>query len=138
MPWRRMSKIFTSVQQGRDTISINGNEINVGKPFVLVSDYYDSITDKDMLNLYLQQLNNPNSQPLIRLVYVTPPSATIPEYIFNLNNALTRHKGDSGNIDRDLGTKVTAFRLLQFALAKNSEFRKAFVEWVNNSPQANK
>lgn len=139
MPWRRMSKIFTSIQQGRDTISINGNEINIGKPFVLVSDYYsDSITDKDMLNLYLQQLNNPNSQPLIRLVYVTPPSATIPEYIFNLNNALTRHKGDTNNIDRDLGTKVTAFRLLQFALAKNSEFRKAFVEWVNNSPQANK
>lgn len=139
IPWRRMSKIFASVQQGRDTISINGNEINVGKPFVLVSDYYsDAITDQDMLNLYLQQLNNPNSQPLIRLVYVTPPSATIPEYIFNLNNALTRHKGDSDNIDRDLGTKVTAFRLLQFALAKNSEFRKAFIEWANNNPQANK
>jgi len=41
-----MSKIFASVQQGRDVISINGNNINVGKPFVLVSDYYsDSISD---------------------------------------------------------------------------------------------
>jgi len=70
-----------------------------------------------MLNLYLQQLNNPNAQPLIRLVYITPPSATIPEYIFNLNNALTRYKRDADNIDKDLGTKVTAFRLLQFALA---------------------
>ena len=139
MPWRKMSKIFTSVQQGTDVVSINGNDINVGKPFVLVSDYYsNSLEDSDMLNLYLQQLNNPNSTPLIRLVYVTPPSATIPEYVFNLNNALTRHKGDADNIDRDLGTKVTAFRLLQFALAKNSEFRTAFTDWVNNSSQANK
>jgi hypothetical protein len=54
MPWRRMSKIFTSVQQGRDVISINGREINVGKPFVLVSDYYsDSTSDADLLKLYL-------------------------------------------------------------------------------------
>lgn len=139
MSWRRMSKIFTSVQQGKDIISINGREINVGKPFVLVSDYYsDSVDDQKLLELYLKQLDDPNSLPLIRLVYVTPPSATIPEYIFNLNNALTRHKNDVDNIDRDLGTKVTAFRLLQFALDQNSEFRRAFTDWVNNSSQANK
>lgn len=139
MPWRRMSKIFTSVQQGRDVISINGREINVGKPFVLVSDYYsDSTSDADLLKLYLDQLNNPNSQPLIRLVYVTPPSATIQEYVFNLNNALTKHKGDVDNVDRDLGTKVTAFRLLQFALADNSQFRTAFTNWINSTNQSNK
>lgn len=139
MPWRRMSKIFTSVQQGRDIISINGREINVGKPFVLVSDYYsDSTSDADLLKLYLDQLNNPNSQPLIRLVYVTPPSATIQEYVFNLNNALTKHKGDADNVDRDLGTKVTAFRLLQFALADNSQFRAAFTDWINSTNQSNK
>ena len=139
MPWRRMSNIFTSVQQGRDIISINGREINVGKPFVLVSDYYsDSTSDSDLLKLYLDQLNNPNSQPLIRLVYVTPPSATIQEYVFNLNNALTKHKGDANNIDRDLGTKVTAFRLLQFALADNSQFRTAFTSWINSTNQSNK
>lgn len=139
MPWRRMSKIFTSVQQGRDVISINGREINVGKPFVLVSDYYsDSTSDSDLLKLYLDQLNNPNSQPLIRLVYVTPPSATIQEYVFNLNNALTKHKGNADNVDRDLGTKVTAFRLLQFALADNSQFRTAFTNWINSTNQSNK
>lgn len=139
MPWRKMSKIITSVQQGKDIISINGMEINVGKPFVLVSDYYsNSIDDQKLLELYLKQLNDPNSLPLIRLVYVTPPSATIPEYVFNLNNALTKHKNDVDNIDRDLGTKVSAFRLLQFALAENSEFRAAFTDWVNNSSQTNK
>lgn len=137
MPWRKISKIYTSVEQdGRKVVEINGSEIQVGKPFVLVSDYYN-VSDEELLKLYVKQCKD-KSDPLIRLVYVTPPTATMEEYIFNLNNALTKNGSNFENVDKDLGTKITAFRLLQFALADGSNFRQAFNNWINNSPQANK
>lgn len=136
MPWRTITSIFTSVEGDRNVVDINGHTVEVGKPFVLVSDYYQ-LSDKQMLQEYINQCKN-NSTPLIRLVYVTPPSATLEEYIFNLNNALTKNKNNFENVDKDLGTKVTAFRLLQFALADKSRFREAFTNWINNSPQTNK
>lgn len=137
MPWRTISKIFASVEQdGRKVVNLNGNDIQVGKPFVLVSDYYN-VSDEELLKIYIKQCKD-NSEPYVRLVYVTPPTATIEEYIFNLNNALTKNGNNFENVDKDLGTKVTAFRLLQFALSDNSNFRQAFNNWINNSPQTNK
>lgn len=139
MPWRKMTRIFSSVEtNGQKFIDINGHEIKVGDPFILVSDYYtSSVSDEQLLQAYIAQCKD-NKKPKIRLIYVVPPSSTLEEYIFNLNNALTKNKSNMENVDKDLGNKITAFRLLQFALADGSKFREAFKSWNDNSPQGNK
>ncbi len=138
MPWRKMTRIFASVEtDGRKVVDINGQEVKVGNPFVLVSDVNLNMSDQAMLETYIKQCKD-KSQPKIRLVYVTPPTATMQEYIFNLNNALTKNKSNMKNVDKDLGNKITAFRLLQFALADGSKFREAFKAWNESSPTADK
>lgn len=138
MPWRKMSRIFTSVEtDGRKIIDMNGSEVKVGNPFVLVSDVSLNMSDQVMLEEYIKQCIN-KTQPKIRLVYVTPPTATMEEYIFNLNNALTKNKSNMKNVDKDLGNKITAFRLLQFALADGSKFKEAFKQWNDSSSAADK
>jgi hypothetical protein len=68
-------------------------------------------------------LKDPSIKPTVKLVEVIPPSLDTERYLFNLYTALNTHKDKDKEIDKDLGTKNTSFRLLsQTILKENSPF----------------
>jgi hypothetical protein len=109
----------------KDPIIKNNKQITPGKPFVLISDDPNlfKANSKTLLEQYVRQLKDPSLKPTVKLVEVIPPSLDTERYLFNLYTALNIHKDKDKEIDKDLGTKNTAFRLLsQTILKENSPF----------------
>ena len=136
MPWRNISQIITCVNQEKEDIIVNGREINKGKPFVLMSDAPElSEADSEtLLNYYIKQLKDSSVKPLVKLVEVIPPSVDTERYLFNLYTALNTHKNKDKEVDKDLGTKNTSFRLLSQALLKeNSPFVSEYLQFIKDN-----
>jgi hypothetical protein len=112
MPWRNVSQIMVCVD--KDPIKKNNKQITPGKPFVLVTDdpLLQGVSSEVLLKEYVKQIKDSTAKPRIKLVEVIPPSLETERYLFNLYTALNTHKDKNKEIDKDLGTKNTAFRLL--------------------------
>ena len=120
LPWRNVSQIMVCVD--KDPIAINNKQITPGKPFVLMSDdpELNGVDSKTLLDYYVKQMKDNSVKPKVKLVEVIPPSLDTERYLFNLYTALNTHKDKNKEIDKDLGTKNTSFRLLSQALLKES------------------
>jgi len=110
-----------------DDTTADGSKIpglNVGHSFILVSNNPDYVTDKEMVDRYLQQINEPYKD--VKLFYVLPPEATIGDYLRNIHNIYTNklpagHKNRTSNKLYDIGNDFTAFRILE-AIFDNGKF----------------
>jgi len=118
MPWRNVSQIMVCVD--KDPIIKNNKQITPGKPFVLVTDdpLLQGVSSEVLLKEYVKQIKDSTAKPRIKLVEVIPPSLETERYLFNLYIALNTHKNKSKEVDKDLGTKNTAFRLLSQVILK--------------------
>ena len=78
------------------------------------------------MKAYVEQINNPNSRNLIKLIYVSSPKVTVTEYLVNLNRALSKSKdiNKEYDIDSNLGNLLTSYRLLEIFADPNSKSRK--------------
>lgn len=136
MPWRNVSQIMVCVD--KDPIIKNNKQITPGKPFVLMSDDPNlfNANSKTLLEQYVRQLKDPSLKPTVKLVEVIPPSLDTERYLFNLYTALNIHKDKDKEIDKDLGTKNTAFRLLsQTILKENSPFVTEYLQFIKDNVQ---
>ena len=134
MPWRNVSQIMVCVD--KEPITVNGKSIFPGKPFVLMSDApeLNGVDSKTLLDYYINQIKDSSVKPLVKLVEVIPPSVETERYLFNLNTALNIHKDKNKEIDKDLGTKNTSFRLLSQALLKeNSPFVTEYLQFLKDN-----
>ena len=136
MPWRNVSQIMVCVD--KDPIIKNNKQITPGKPFVLMSDDPNLFraNSKTLLEQYVRQLKDPSLKQTVKLVEVIPPSLDTERYLFNLYTALSIHKDKDKEIDKDLGTKNTAFRLLsQTILKENSPFVTEYLQFIKDNIQ---
>lgn len=134
MPWRTISQIMVCVN--KDSILINNNQVIPGKPFVLVTDdpRLQGSSSKVLLEEYVKQIKDPNSNSRIKLINVIPPSVETEHYLFNLFTALNIHKDKNKEVDKDLGTKNTAFRLLsQVILKEDSPFITGYKQFIKDN-----
>ena len=83
-----------------------------GHPFVLRSDSNQFITNEQMMRRYLQQLNDPTLEPIVKLEILVPPETTVYDYIDRMRNAL-------GN---RYGNEFTAFRILNIVQKLDPDF----------------
>lgn len=134
LPWRNISQIMVCVD--KDPIAVNNKQITPGKPFVLMSDdpELNGVDSKTLLDYYVKQMKDTSVKPKVKLVEVIPPSLDTERYLFNLYTALNTHKDKNKEIDKDLGTKNTSFRLLSQALLKeNSPFVTEYLTYIENN-----
>ena len=70
-----------------------------GHPFVLRWEgseaIYGTLTDERMMSRYIAQLQDPSLPKLVRLMYVSPPEASISEYLENIQNKENNPYGNS-------------------------------------------
>ena len=136
MPWRKISKVYAL---DTNYIDADGDiAVESGAPFILVSDQFEG-TEHDMLQQYFEQEKNPNSDKLIRRVYVSTPLSNFDTYFYNLCKLLAKGNKfienlDQEDVDKNLGNKYTPFRILQRILKDDSEFTKVFKEWADTLP----
>ena len=78
------------------------------------------------MRAYVEQINDPDSRNLIKLIYVSSPKVTVTEYLVNLNRALSKSKDidKEHDIDSNLGNLLTSYRLLEIFADSNSASRK--------------
>ena len=134
MPWRNVSQIMVCVD--KDPITKNNKQITPGKPFVLVTDdpSLNGVSSEVLLKEYAKQIKDSTSKPRIKLVEVIPPSLETERYLFNLYTALNTHKDKNKEVDKDLGTKNTAFRLLSQAILKqDSPFITEYEKFIKDN-----
>jgi hypothetical protein len=113
IPGRKISKIYTA----KESEKINGKTvIKAGHPFVLVSDYYSTFTDKQLLDAYRQEQQSGKSHK-ISLIYVTTPGVTVKEYLNNLKKVFATNE----KADPDIGNMATSFRILQVLFNETGE-----------------
>lgn len=134
MPWRNVSQIMVCVD--KNPIIKNNKQITPGKPFVLVTDdpLLQGVSSEVLLKEYVKQIKDSTSKPRIKLIEVIPPSLETERYLFNLYTALNTHKNKSKEVDKDLGTKNTAFRLLsQVILKQDSPFITEYEKFIKDN-----
>lgn len=134
MPWRNVSQIMVCVD--KDPIIKNNKRITPGKPFVLVTDdpSLQNVSSEVLLKEYVKQIKDSTAKPKIKLVEVIPPSLETERYLFNLYTALNTHKDKNKEVDKDLGTKNTAFRLLsQVILKEDSPFITEYEKFIKDN-----
>jgi len=116
MPDRKISDVYTNVSE--NVVGRNGIIIEKGIPFILVSDYYSNLNDRDLYKKYIEQeTSSGDYNPLITRVYVYSPTESLEYFLYNLQEQL---KDDSSrtakDLDTSIGNKLTVFRLLSFML----------------------
>ena len=133
MPNRKISNIYENL--GEDIKDSEGNVVlEHGLPFILVSDYYNSgLNDQSLYEQYIKQIKN-GEPPLITRVYVYLPTESIDYFLYNQQEALRQNEEKSAkDVDNSIGNKLTSYRLLSFMLQNDSNFKKAFEDYINNS-----
>lgn len=107
------SKILVCLE---DEVSINNQKTmkvaKKGHPFILVaSDRQDRKglrTDKDIVNRFIEEQNDPTLEKKVQLIYILPPKASIKEYAENLKRII--HKEDGV---KNIGQLFTSYKLLK-------------------------
>ena len=110
-----VSRVMAAPNAVMDKATKTKTYIDAGSPFVIISDAHTEIgtSDNDLLEQYLAQMEDDSLPKLVKLVYVTPPYASISEYFKNLDS-LYKNKGKENNeIDTQLGNILTSFRILE-------------------------
>lgn len=83
--------------------------VSKGHPFILVSQDSRINTAEQIIEQYEKQLTDPNStRPVVSIMYVLPPKATISEYIKNLDRIFRKKKHDVWQ----LGDLTTTYRII--------------------------
>lgn len=83
--------------------------VSKGHPFILVSQDSRINTAEQIIEQYKKQLTDPNStRPVVSIMYVLPPKATISEYIKNLDRIFRKKKHDVWQ----LGDLTTTYRII--------------------------
>ena len=122
-------------------IVVNGKTIvKKGRGFVLASDYYDALTDDEMLHLFEEKELNDNPEGRISVIYVSSPKISITDYFKNyaLKYKSKASKGDNDpDIDTNIGNELTEFRIAELIAKEGSEYDKYLKELINANP-ANK
>lgn len=97
---------------------IDGKEVvHAGHPFVLVSYNRDLNTDEKVIAQFAKQQSDPSAKPMVKLMYVLPPKASIDEYLNNLSKII---RGESGA--EYIGNLFTSYNLLR-TLMQSDAFR---------------
>lgn len=125
-PQRHFSELLTYVDTGINKHDIMYNDgkttaIKNGSAFVLVSDVLDLSDSSRALQLYLDQIKNPNQTPLITLVYVSSPRATLNQFIYNFTKLWTE---DTKN-DSSIGNISSTLQIFKRILCNGSKFIQA-------------
>lgn len=126
----------------------NGNktvELNPGHNFILAVQSDTYLTQKQIIEKYIEEQNNPNLPKTVQLIYVIPPAATIGEYLQYLQEAL---KGNGKRFTYQIGLKNTTHKLLSLimndgslvslldnldlAVAGNTTNKQAFIQQLQN------
>lgn len=90
--------------------------VSKGHPFVLVSQDSRISTAEQIIEQYKKQLTDPNStRPVVSIMYVLPPKATISEYIKNLDRIFRKKKHDVWQ----LGDLTTTYRIMDKIIDDN-------------------
>ena len=85
-------------------------QVAKGHPFVLVSQDSRIRTTEDMINQYMKQLTDPASiRPVVSIMYILPPKATVSEYIKNLDRIFRKKKTDI----LQLGDLTTVYKWME-------------------------
>lgn len=116
-------------------------DIKVGHPFVIISDAVHKFdpnftSDEDLLDQYELQMQNPNEEKLVKLVYIAPPQVSVLEYFKNLNSI---YKKDS-DIDHNIGSDLTSFNLLRLIMEEEIFENKSLIpeQFVNSDSKYSK
>ncbi len=83
-----------------------------GHPFVLRSDSDQFATNESMMRRYLQQLEDPNLEPIVKLEIIAPPETSVYDYINRMRNSLGNHYGN----------EFTAYRILNIVRKLDPDF----------------
>ena len=109
-----------------DIFAITGEiqdlDIKVGHPFVLVSDaVYQFSNQEDLIGYYIAQEKGEQQHKKVKLVYVSPPTVSVTQYLENLNRVYKRNE----TADTTMGSDFASFNILklimQNKLLENSE-----------------
>lgn len=85
-------------------------QVAKGHPFVLVSQDSRIRTTEDIINQYMKQLTDPAStRPVVSIMYILPPKATVSEYIRNLDRIFRKKKTDI----LQLGDLTTVYKWME-------------------------
>lgn len=137
MPNRKISNIYENPDE--DIKDSEGNvALEHGIPFILVSDYYTGLNDRDLYKQYIKQITTPGSDPLITRVYVYIPTESIDYFLYNQQEALKKDpNARASDLDSSIGNKLSTYRLLSFMLQKDSKFIKVYENWIKNNSRFN-
>lgn len=137
MPNRKISNIYENLDE--DILDSDGNvALEHGIPFILVSDYYTDINERDLYKEYIKQITTPNSEPKITRVYVYIPTESIDYFLYNQQEALKRDPNQrASDLDGTTGNKLTTYRLLSFMLQNDSNFMQTYTDWINTNSSFN-
>lgn len=97
---------------------INGDSncrVQKGHPFVLVSQDSRIKSTEDLISQYMKQLTDPSIRPVVSIMYILPPKATISEYIKNLDRIFRKKKTDI----LQLGDLTTVYKWMDILLNDN-------------------
>lgn len=127
VPGRSVSKIKIS---DTGTFTTNNQVINFvkpGQPFVYISDDI-TLRGQALEDYYFKQLQDPNIQKKVKLIYLVPPKASVGDFFSNLLNIMSKNKSAIKNIGNDF----TSYRILKILFAQPN-FEKSELNYNNTA-----
>lgn len=118
---------ISDIQVARSTI--DGVNIKVGYPFVLISERHDI---ENSLSNYINQELNPTVQKYVTLVYVVPPKVSLETYLNGVYNFIYKQIKPK----KPFGDDFTAFKILA-TLFKSQEFIDSVNDLYNSKELSN-
>lgn len=96
--------------------------IPAGKLCVFATDavhkYSSATSDETFIKDYIKQIQNPDSEKLLKAIFVSPPTVSIEEYFKNMNSVYKK----SDDIDYTIGVETTSLTVLSAILEDNLFF----------------
>lgn len=111
-------QIYTSMEQIMDSAGNMINFANIGHAFILVTQDPSIITDEQMKKQYEKQLVNKNEPKKVQLVYITPPSVSVEEYLQNLHDIVMEKDPNKRKQMKKLGSHLTSYYIWESLLPK--------------------
>lgn len=120
----------------KDDIVVNGKlVVKKGKGFILVSDFYRTLNDDDLFQMFVDKELNDNPEGKISVIYVSSPKISVTEFFKNYALKYKAHKKEGDpSIDSLIGNELSEFRILKEIATEDSAFDKYLKEVINANP----
>ena len=114
-PGRYVSNIYTvTSKQDHPQTGHDGQPLfKTGYPFVLISDsmHFDNIDDA--INEYIKQETTKGLVKNITRVYVTPPTCSLEDYLYNFSSAFSHDEEIKDAVVKNMGSMYTPIQIME-------------------------